>query len=74
MSKKVTLIKQCGRPDCNDPKCPYIMVENNRTFKRYVKEFDKRSKYNMFTLIGVVICILFFCTFTFAVFSVLLGL
>lgn len=74
MSKKVTLMKQCGKPDCNDPKCPYIMVENNRTFKRYVKEFNRRSKHPLFTIVGTLIFLLFSASLFMGALTLLLGL
>ena len=73
MSKKVTLIKRCGRPDCTDPKCPYVIVENNRTFKKFVAQFNKRSKFNMFTMVGAIITFIFFALVFFGFMSMGLG-
>lgn len=51
MAKKVTLRKRCGKNDCEDPNCDYIIVEDKGVSYAY-KRFKELIGINDFMFIG----------------------
>ena len=63
MKKIVSMMKDCGRDDCEDSNCKYIIVEKKRTFFNFKKAYNEKSPINWFTTIGFFLFLLMFFTF-----------
>ena len=58
MSKKVTLAKRCGNPNCNDPRCDFVIVEKKESIWKTYKKYSFFSYFPKIVKIGIFIHLL----------------